>query len=72
MSDVSRMQIAESVRPAFAEGPVSREELLKAAEETGAAAGVRSAIAGLPEGKRFNALRDLWTYLHDVPVEPRA
>ena len=65
------MQIAESMRPAFAEGPVSREELLKAAEETGAA-GVRSAIAGLPEGKRFNALRDLWTYLHDVPVEPGA
>jgi hypothetical protein len=72
LSEVSRMQIAESVRPAFAEGPVSREQLLRAAEEAGAEPAVRGALGGLPEGKRFNALRDLWAHLHDVPVEPRA
>lgn len=71
MSDVSRMQIAESVRPAFAGGPASREDLLAAAREAGAEAGVRSALEALPEGRRFNAVRDLWTHLHDVPVMPR-
>lgn len=72
MSNVSRKQIAESVRPAFEEGPVSREELLRAAENADAGLAVKSALEGLPEGKRFNVLRDLWAHLHDIPVEPRA
>lgn len=64
------MQIAESVRPAFAKGPASREDLLRAAREAGAEEGVRSALESLPEGKGYSAVRDLWTHLHNVPVTP--
>jgi Protein of unknown function (DUF2795) len=71
LSDVSRMQIAESVRPTLTAGPASREDLLAAAERAGAEEGVLSALEALPEGKRFSAVRDLWTHLRDVPVMPR-
>jgi len=69
LTEVSRVQIAESVRAAFGNGPVSREDLLQAAEAKGATTEVLDALRCLPEGKRFNAIRDLWTDLHRVPVE---
>lgn len=58
------------VKPAFESGPVSRQELIRAAEERGGGDGVIRVLSRLPEGKRFAALRDLWEHLPDVPVEP--
>lgn len=62
------MEIAGSIRGAFAHGSVSREELLDIAERASASPAVIEALAALPKGKRFGALRDLWAHLHNVPV----
>jgi hypothetical protein len=72
LANVSRMEIAGSIRGAFAQGPVSREELLETADRASASPEVKDALAGLPRGKRFGALRDLWPHLHEVPVQREA
>jgi hypothetical protein len=69
LGKVSRKQLGDAVRPAFEEGPASRADLIRVAGERGAGSALTGTLARLPEGKRFAALRDLWEYLPDLPVE---
>jgi hypothetical protein len=66
------MEIAESLEGVFQGEPLSREQIVSKAEQAAAPQGVVGAIEGLPEGKRFNTLRDLWPHLYHLPVKPGA
>jgi hypothetical protein len=68
MSDsVTRMEIAEVVRPVFNGDGAHRSDLLAAAKASSVRPQVLEVLAGLPD-RRFSQMRDLWESLHHVPI----
>ncbi len=64
----TRVEIADSIADAFAEGPMTREDLLAAAKRAGARPQVLRALERLPHGP-FQEMRYLWASIPDVPIE---
>ena len=54
---------------AFAGGPLTRSDLLVAAQRVGARPAVLELLERLPD-QRFSRPNELWTDLKDVPIEP--
>ncbi|WP_236238762.1 hypothetical protein [Streptomyces sp. CC228A] len=63
--DVTRTEIAEHLAAVFANGALSRSDLLIAA--AGARPEVRRVLEGLPD-RRYTELRQVWEDLPTVPV----
>jgi hypothetical protein len=66
----TRVEIAQHIANVFTGTPVTRNQIVGAAERTGARPAVLHVLRGLPMGP-FHDLRQLWPALPDVPIEPR-
>ncbi|MGY1827586.1 DUF2795 domain-containing protein [Blastococcus sp. SYSU DS0541] len=64
---ITRIQILDSVGPAFDSGPVTTAQLRDAAERSGAHPDVLVLLRHLP-ARQFASPRDIWPYLPDLPV----
>ncbi len=65
---VTRVEIADHVRAAFALGPATRQALVDAAAGSQARPEVLGVLRQLPD-HRYQELRYLWGDLPEVPVE---
>ncbi|MDT0327014.1 DUF2795 domain-containing protein [Nocardiopsis lambiniae] len=63
---VTRTDIADSLEGAFGSGPLTRRQIISAADLRGASGELLAALGRLPEGT-YSHLRDLWKHLGDVP-----
>ena len=68
MGNVARIQIADLVADAFGPAGADRSEVLAAAVAGGASPELLAALERLPD-RSFATMRDLWSYLPDVPVD---
>ncbi|WP_243713285.1 DUF2795 domain-containing protein [Actinomadura sp. 6K520] len=59
---VTRLEIAETIDSVFGDGPVSRDQIITAAQNAGARPDVVAALERLPE-RSFPHLRELWQHL---------
>lgn len=66
---VTRVELVDHVGPAFGSGPMTRSDLIAAANQAGARVEVVNVLNRLPEGRRFMKPHDLWHDLADVPIE---
>ena len=69
MIRVSRTEIAGCVEDAFANAPLSSNDLVDYASDHGARAPVLKELGRL-HGSTYRDLRELWGELGDVPLEP--
>ncbi len=69
MTHVCRTEIADCVEDAFVGLPVSSTDLVEFAADHGARSPVLQVLGRL-HGGTYRDLRDLWSELGDVPVEP--
>lgn len=65
---VSRLEIAEAVRPAFEGGGADRNDILQAAEDSQTRPEVLEALARLDD-RRYTRLNEIWENLTEIPVE---
>lgn len=65
---VTRVEVIDHVGAAFTGGPVTRSDLLLAAQRVGARPAVLELLERLPD-HRFSRPNELWTDLRDVPIE---
>ena len=65
----TRIEIAAHVGNVFAGGAVTRDQLVAAAQSTGARPAVVQVLERLSRGP-FYEMRQLWPELPDVPIEP--
>lgn len=65
-AEVTRIEIADRLAGVFANGAMSRHDLLIAA--AGARPEVRDILAALPDGRRYTEVRQVWEDLPLVPV----
>jgi hypothetical protein len=65
---VTRVEVVDHIGDAFAGGPLTRSDLLVAAQRVGARAAVLELLERLPD-HRFSRPNELWTDLKDVPIE---
>lgn len=65
---MTRTEIADHVRAAFALGPASRQTLVDAAASSNARPEVLGVLRRLPD-HRHQELRHLWGDLREVPVD---
>ncbi|WP_435110769.1 DUF2795 domain-containing protein [Nocardiopsis synnemataformans] len=63
---VTRVDIAGSLEGAFDSGPLTRGQVIRAADQRGAHKEVIAALDQLPAGY-YSHLRELWRHLGDVP-----
>ncbi|MFD3688879.1 DUF2795 domain-containing protein [Nocardiopsis sp. NPDC058631] len=63
---VTRTDIAHSLDGAFSSGPLTRGQVISAADLRGADDDVLTVLARLP-AESFSHLRGLWKHLEDVP-----
>lgn len=68
MHQATRIEIADALHEAFADGPETRDQLVAHAEAAGARPQVRTELERLPD-RAFEGLRDLWGLLPGVPIE---
>lgn len=66
-TDVTRIEIAEAVHPAFGEAGATREELLEVAGRGNARPDVVRTLESLPDAG-FRHVRELWRHLPELPV----
>ena len=66
---VTRAEVADQVHAAFTSGPATRDTLLTHAAGMQARRELIEVLRGLPAGKSYSALRDLWYDLAHLPVE---
>jgi hypothetical protein len=66
---VTRVEVIDHIGAAFTGGPLTRSDLLLAAQRVGARAAVLELLERLPD-HRFSRPNELWTDLKDVPIEP--
>lgn len=64
---VTRLEIAEAVRSAFADGGASRTQILAAAIANQARPETIEVVTRLPE-RPYPRLNEIWAELHGVPV----
>lgn len=65
---VTRVEIADHVRAAFAHGPAPKQAVVGAAADSGARPEVLGMLQRLP-ARSYQELRHLWGDLPDMPVE---
>lgn len=68
MHPVTRIEIADHIEHVFAASPPTRDDLVVAAQHSGAREEALTVLRSLPD-RRYSDLRHLWTHLRDVPVE---
>lgn len=68
MINVTRLEIADTVRDAFTSGPATRGEIVALANERGAREDIVVLLEQLPSERRFGHLRDIWDHIPDVPM----
>jgi hypothetical protein len=66
---VTRVEVIDQIGAAFTGGPLTRSDLLLAAQRVGARPAVLELLERLPD-HRFSRPNELWTDLKDVPIEP--
>jgi hypothetical protein len=66
---VTRVEVIDHIGAAFTGGPLTRSDLLSAAQRVGARPAVLELLERLPD-HRFSRPNELWTDLKDVPIEP--
>jgi hypothetical protein len=66
---VTRVEVIDHIGAAFTGGPLTRSDLLSAAQRVGARPAVLELLERLPD-HRFCRPNELWTDLKDVPIEP--
>jgi len=64
---VSRIEIADCIESAFANSPISSDELIAAATRASARPAILDALANLPN-RKYHQLVDLWAHLPDLPI----
>lgn len=67
MDGVTRIELANSIQAAFADGPATRDNLLAYAVGSKARPQAIALLQRLPN-KSYSSLRDLWHDLGDVPI----
>jgi hypothetical protein len=65
---VTRVEVIDQIGDAFAGTPLTRSDLIVAAQRVGARPAVVELLQRLPD-RRFARPHDLWTDLRDVPIE---
>jgi hypothetical protein len=65
---VTRVEVIDHIGAAFTGGPLTRSDLLSAAQRVGARPAVLELLERLPD-HRFSRPNELWTDLKDVPIE---
>ena len=65
---VTRIEIIDAIEVAFAEGPVTKQQIITAASQDNARDLVLAALDNLPE-RSYGHVRGLWDYLPDIPIE---
>lgn len=65
---VTRVEVIDHIGEAFAGGPLTRSDLLVAAQRVGARPAVLELLQKLPD-RRFTRPHELWTDLSYVPIE---
>jgi hypothetical protein len=66
---VTRVEVIDHIGAAFTGGPLTRSDLLLAAQRVGARPAVLELLERLPD-HRFSRPNELWIDLKDVPIEP--
>lgn len=66
---VTRMELIEYVGSAFAGHPLTRSDLVAAANRGGARTEVVDVLGRLPDGRKFTQPQELWHDLADVPID---
>jgi Protein of unknown function (DUF2795) len=66
---VTRVEVVDHIGSAFTGGPLTRSDLLVAAQRVGARPAVLELLERLPD-HRFSRPNELWIDLKDVPIEP--
>jgi hypothetical protein len=64
---VTRVEVIDHVGEAFASGPLTRSDLLSAAQRVGARPAVIELLGRLPD-RKFARANDLWMDLSEVPL----
>jgi hypothetical protein len=65
---VTRVEVIDHIGEFFTGNPVTRSDLISAAERVGARPAVVELLGRLPDHK-FTRPNELWTNLTDVPIE---
>jgi hypothetical protein len=65
---VTRVEVVDHIGAAFTGGPLTRSDLLLAAQRVGARSAVLELLQRLPD-HRFSRPNELWIDLKDVPIE---
>jgi Protein of unknown function (DUF2795) len=65
---VTRVEVVDHIGDAFASGPLSRSDILTAAQSVGARPAVIELLGQLPD-RRFARPHELWNDLSFVPIE---
>lgn len=66
---VTRVEVIDHVGEAFTRGPLTRSDLLSAAQSVGARPAVIELLGRLPDHRKFARANDLWMDLNEVPIE---
>lgn len=64
----TRVEVIDAVGTAFDNGPLSKSELVAAAEMANSSVGVVGVLRRLPDGI-YRRPADMWSALPDVPIE---
>ena len=65
---VTRMEILDAITDAFASPPATKDQIVAAAEDSRSRRDLVALLSQLPNST-FSDVRDLWSYLPDVPVD---
>lgn len=65
---VTRVEVIDHIGEAFAGGPLTRSDLLSAAQRVGARPAVIDLLGTLPD-RKFTRPHELWNDLGHVPIE---
>lgn len=66
---VTRVEVIDHIGQAFGAGPMTRADLVAAANHNGARPAVVNVLGRLPQDRKFTRPHDLWHDLSDVPIE---
>jgi hypothetical protein len=65
---VTRVEVVDHIGEAFASGPLTRSDLVIAAQRVGARPAVIELLGTLPD-RRFSRPHEIWNDLGHVPIE---
>ena len=68
-SQVTRVEIADSIGNAFIRGSADRNDIVGCAVDAAARPQVIAALSRLPHDHTYPTMRDIWKHLEGIPVE---